>query len=235
MKYERHGESKTRLYRVYRGMIGRCHIESDGSYKSYGGKNIFVCDEWRNDYVCFRAWALTNGYSKNLTIDRRDNQKGYSPLNCRWITQHEQVLSQDRFSHRKKDDRHLIFLENGKVVVVIGKNRKTNYNGIHATFDNIEQARVERNFLEFCLDNSLKYKYPYFIDDVKGNKKGDRKERKLQQRGKIMRLLNGGMSPREISKKLKMPTLPIWKIKKDRDDKLAIHIDKRVQILSRMT
>jgi len=58
-------------------------------YKDYGGRGITVCQEWRT-FEPFQAWALANGYAENLSIDRIDNDKGYSPENCRWVTEKQQ-------------------------------------------------------------------------------------------------------------------------------------------------
>jgi hypothetical protein len=59
-------------------------------YKNYGGAGIAVCSEWESDFNIFYRWAINNGYSDNLTIDRIDPFGNYEPNNCRWITNGEQ-------------------------------------------------------------------------------------------------------------------------------------------------
>lgn len=85
-----HGQTKTRLHRIWTNMKTRCNNQNAINFQDYGGRGIRVCDEWNFDFVAFRDWAIQNGYSESLTIDRIDNDGNYCPKNCRWITSFKQ-------------------------------------------------------------------------------------------------------------------------------------------------
>jgi hypothetical protein len=88
----KHGDARrgarTRLHRVWQGMISRCEDAAEPAYKNYGGRGIAVCIEW-HDYPPFKAWALSHGYDEGLEIDRIENEGDYEPGNCRFVTRQE--------------------------------------------------------------------------------------------------------------------------------------------------
>lgn len=100
-----HNLSKTKLCSIWRSMKGRCLNPKDQAYKNYGGRGVTICEEWSNNFVAFYNWAINNGYSEELSIDRIDNNGNYEPSNCRWATRKVQA-------NNKRDNHYLIY--NGK-------------------------------------------------------------------------------------------------------------------------
>lgn len=82
---------RERLYNIYADMKSRCYNPNEKAFVWYGERGITVCKEWETNYVAFRDWALTNGYSEKLSIDRIDNNGNYEPGNCRWVTMKTQA------------------------------------------------------------------------------------------------------------------------------------------------
>lgn len=85
-----HAMSHKRLYEIWQGMKSRCCNPNDARYANYGGRGITICQEWQNDFLAFYNWAIAHGYSDTLTIDRINNDRGYSPNNCRFTNNKEQ-------------------------------------------------------------------------------------------------------------------------------------------------
>lgn len=81
----------TNIYRVWGNIKTRCFNKNNINYKNYGSRGITICDEWRNDFMSFYNWAITNGYNNNLSIDRINNDGNYEPNNCRWANKNTQL------------------------------------------------------------------------------------------------------------------------------------------------
>ena len=94
-----HDGAGTRLYWAWAHIKDRCNNEACKDYSLYGGRGIQVCDEWTNDFMAFRDWALANGYSEDLSIDRINVNGNYEPSNCRWATAVQQANNK-RSNHR---------------------------------------------------------------------------------------------------------------------------------------
>ena len=95
-------DSESGIYKRWRGIIKRVKYikPNNRNYSVYKGKGINICKEWEL-FENFKRWSLENGYSPELTIDRIDGNKGYSPDNCRFITMSENLKNRNLYRDRK--------------------------------------------------------------------------------------------------------------------------------------
>lgn len=105
-----HKLTDTQAWNTYYSMKSRCNDRNNKSYKNYGGRGIGICREWEDSFVAFAEWAQDNGMKKGLQIDRINNNEGYSPENCRWVTPKEN--SRNRRSN-------LMIEHNGELVTLV--------------------------------------------------------------------------------------------------------------------
>jgi len=106
-----HGYSGTRLHNIWKNMRQRVMNPNNNDYKNYGGFGITICSEW-GTFIPFREWSLLNGYKDPLTIERKNNKKGYNPLNCTWIPRSDQSKNRRKlFDHNTSGSRGVTYLK----------------------------------------------------------------------------------------------------------------------------
>lgn len=169
-----HGMNKTRLYSVWGALLRRVGVHKGASEEVkhyYQDRGITVCDEWLV-FENFRDWAISRGYSDDLEIDRRDNDKGYFPENCQWVSRRENMNNR-RNTIRLEDGTPLAMFcskvgietrENGKPTKQYSK-ILTAYSRYHRAHPELVEA-ANRTILEMrkCLELIR------LLDDIKAFK-----------------------------------------------------------------
>ncbi|MFY4844609.1 hypothetical protein ACOTVP_08730 [Aliarcobacter butzleri] len=150
----KHNLSSHRLYNLWNLMINRCNNKKRKAYKDYGGRGIIVCEEWENDFIAFYNWSINNGYKENLTIDRVDNNKGYSPNNCRWVSRSIQSRNNRKIRINNTSGYRGASWHKGinKFVSTISVDSKKIHIGIFDTL--IEAAKA---YDKYVIDNKLEH------------------------------------------------------------------------------
>lgn len=155
----KHNMSGTRIHNAWRGMKARCNYKGHPSYKNYGARGIRVCSEWLNDFPTFYEWAMANGYSDNLTLDRIDVNGNYEPENCRWSDLSTQSANRRSsgsceyigvFKEPKGKSYFSRIIHNGEVVFSYRSKSKN-------------ECAKKRN--EYIIENSLKYPLNEILDN----------------------------------------------------------------------
>jgi hypothetical protein len=150
----KHGElinhKVSRLYRIWVGMIQRTDSPRTINFYNYGGRGITTCTEWHNSTI-FCKWARENGYNDSLQIDRIDNEKGYNPDNCRFVTPLEQQ------ANRRKREDWGIYKQYNRFIVKICRNYKMYYGGYHE--DIISAKNTRDQLLSRINDNDKTLKH----------------------------------------------------------------------------
>lgn len=113
----KHGKSGTSIYLTWQGMISRCHNQNNKNYHQYGGRGILVCDSWHK-FENFYA-DMGDKPTKELSLERIENNSGYNKDNVKWGTKSEQ--------HRNKRDNHFLKLDD-ELLTLSEWSRKTGLN-----------------------------------------------------------------------------------------------------------
>lgn len=140
----KHGQWNTRLYRIYHAMKQRCYNSNCAPFPHYGGRGITICPEWKNDFQAFHDWAMSHGYSDELTIDRIDVNGNYEPGNCRWTTKTWQSFNRGKGKDNSSGIVGVSFRKDtGKYMAYISKAGKRRVLGNCDTLEEAASARKQ--------------------------------------------------------------------------------------------
>ena len=138
------------LMNRYIQMKQRCYNKNHPSYKNYGGRGIEVCDEWKNSSTLFFTWAKNNGYKNHLELERKDNNKGYTPNNCMWVEKTINLLNRRKRKSKSKYRGVVYSKRDNKYLARITVNKKSIYIGCFNT-----EVEVAQAYDKYVIENKL--------------------------------------------------------------------------------
>lgn len=136
---KQHGDSGSPEYRTWKRMRRRCDNPADKNYASYGGRGIVVCERWRVSFTAFLSDMGRKPTPKN-SIERRDNEKGYSPDNCYWASAKQQ-------SENRRSSRHVILAAEKITMTEAARRLQLHYSSIQ------HHAKVRDITLQEAIDH----------------------------------------------------------------------------------
>jgi len=147
----KHGDTGTKLYKMYHAMLARCHVPTDAGYPKYGAIGRSVCAAWKDSYEAFKTWAIKTGYTEGLSLDRKDNNGNYCPENCRWVTMDIQAINRGMPSNNTSGFKGVSFRKNSNrwqaSITLKGKRKHL------GTFDTAEEGYQAR--VDFMIKNDM--------------------------------------------------------------------------------
>ena len=164
--HKTHGLGSTRLYTTWSDIKRRTLNPKHKSYQNYGGRGITICEEWL-DIHNFYNWALSNGYSDELSIDRIDNDGNYCPENCRWVTPTIQIRNQRIRKNNTSGYKGVCYRKGNNIYTAqIGVNKNYIYLG---SFLTAVEAGVAYN--NYIIENNLE---GFILNEIPERYKNDK-------------------------------------------------------------